>query len=293
MVVSGVCPHDGSFRVLLGDDVNFHVSERPDGDGYLDITVSNQGACVIESDGHLNCWGNDFRGWVSDVPAGPFKTFDSACCHICALDVSGMPRCWGYAGVAHELAAPAGQPYEQIGVGTFYECGLRPDGEVDCWGWLGPVSTHYFGQDLPTAGPFNEVTVASSHACGRRLNGDMSCWGDDSGGQVSTVWSPNSPAAFLIDGFDGGDVVTCDVTAFDGIAVGNTATTSMTIESDNTAPSVSNVQVNPLIPTTNDALFVSYLFDDQRATRTAPGFSGPATERRLRPVTPASLLLVT
>ena len=56
----------------------------------------------------------------------------------------------------------------------FESCGLRPDGEVACWG------TNWFGQVDAPAGPFVAIDAGASHSCGLRPDGSVTCWGEDS-----------------------------------------------------------------------------------------------------------------
>jgi hypothetical protein len=63
-------------------------------------------------------------------------------------------------------------------------------------------------------------------------------------------------SASISDAFEGGDVVTCTVMAFDGYEEGGAISVTQTI--GNTPPTISGVSITPISPTTADTLTCSY-----------------------------------
>jgi len=59
-----------------------------------------------------------------------------------------------------------------ISAGWFFNCALRDDGAVICWG------SDFQGQSDPPPGPFTRVTCGASHSCGLRPSGEVECWGE-------------------------------------------------------------------------------------------------------------------
>lgn len=247
--------------VCWGDDTLGAVSDAPVGSGYRHISMRSLGGCVVDADGYVTCWGNDAYGHVSDATTERVRDLDSGCCHICAVDMGGEVICWGYAGSVHESNTPVGVRYQSVEVSTYYECGLRLDGEIDCWGWLGS-SGNYYSQDVPPAGVFEDVAVGSLQSCAIDGSGAVQCWGDDTAGQVSGIPSPNPVETALVFGFDEGDEITCEVEAYDGFEIGNTASDQVTIGASNSVPEIANLSISPSAPGKVEVLECSYDFID-------------------------------
>ena len=72
------------------------------------------------------------------------------------------------------VAAHPGGVFASVSVGYAHVCGLRPDGEVECWG------EDWFGQSRAPAGRFLAVDAGVSHSSGLRPDGTVECWGEDS-----------------------------------------------------------------------------------------------------------------
>lgn len=78
-----------------------------------------------------------------------------------------------------------------MSAGHEHACGLRENGEVECWG-----TNHAFafrdgisviidtGQANPPAGRFTAVDAGHSHTCGLREDGAIECWGWNDDGQT-------------------------------------------------------------------------------------------------------------
>jgi hypothetical protein len=124
------------------------------------------------ADQRASCWAGDLREILlhprTEFPADRrFKAVSSGAARVCALDEGGRPVCCGER-VASEI--PAG-PFVAVAVGATFDCGLRVDGSMRCWGHAAPAG----GADI--AGPFAEVAAGKVGTCAvRRDTGALECW---------------------------------------------------------------------------------------------------------------------
>jgi len=85
----------------------------------------------------------------------------------------------------------AGCPgFDQLAIGGFHSCGVRPSGAVICWGnnldgQLG-IATDEFPEVPVDAGITNAayVVAGGTHSCALRMDGKVSCWGRNWNGQL-------------------------------------------------------------------------------------------------------------
>ena len=105
-----------------------------------------------------------------------FVQIASSSFHTCGLRENGEIECWGRNGDG--LAdAPAGA-FSAVSAGWLHACGLRENGEIECWGRNG------YGQADAPAGAFSAVSAGDEHTCGLRENGEIECWGWNRYGQA-------------------------------------------------------------------------------------------------------------
>jgi alpha-tubulin suppressor-like RCC1 family protein len=117
-------------------------------------------------------------------------------------------QCWGDE-TGDQTDAPLG-PFRAVAGGLFHSCGIRADGEPECWGWL----NFDFGQCTPLVligDEYTDITAGEAFSCARKANGQASCWGLNNLGQL------NAPGGVL-KMLDAGANHAC------GITNGNTAT---------------------------------------------------------------------
>ena len=87
----------------------------------------------------------------------------------CGLRPDGELVCWG----SH--SAPLWQPegvFAAISKGLLRGCGVRLSGEVDCWG---PAA--FYGEKDAPEGKFAAVSASGFQRCGLRPDGSVECWG--------------------------------------------------------------------------------------------------------------------
>ena len=88
---------------------------------------------------------------------------------ICGMRPEGEVVCWG------SSSAPAFQPegmFVAISHGLTHGCGLRVSGEVDCWG-----AVNLYGELDAPEGRFAAISASGFRTCGLRLDGSVECWG--------------------------------------------------------------------------------------------------------------------
>jgi hypothetical protein len=69
--------------------------------------------------------------------------------------------------------------FAQLSASGLYNCGIKTDGTLACWGY------NYFGQASPPPGTFTAVSAGDAHACAVRTDGALLCWGANSTGQAT------------------------------------------------------------------------------------------------------------
>jgi alpha-tubulin suppressor-like RCC1 family protein len=134
--------------------------------------------------------------------------------HTCALKTGGTVYCWGYNGEGElgdnttnsqqvpvqvldtEGSAPLSD-ITQIAAGDQFNCALKNDGSVYCWGYgeygqLGngvagdshiPVQVLEVG-GLGTLAGVTQITTGTAHACALKNDGSVYCWGDNYNGEI-------------------------------------------------------------------------------------------------------------
>ena len=152
---------------------------------YLELSSSNTDVCGLTTGGDLSC---KVRGFVP----GAWLQADPATNQVCGVGRDGTAVCEGVGALS-----PAGGEFLALTMGGFpaivpgageFACGVRPSGEMECFGPSPP----------PPPGSFRRVSVAVSDgaACGLRPDGTAVCWN----GENSADLGPVSPGAFVAVG---------------------------------------------------------------------------------------------
>ncbi len=117
--------------------------------------------------------------------------------HACALKSDGAAYCWGNGGVNNGQATPP-RPvptllrFTQIATGSTLFCGIATDGWTYCWGSSssGQTGTGAFSgtvtEPTRTVGDisFAQIDAGILQMCGVALNGRAYCWGSNVEGQL-------------------------------------------------------------------------------------------------------------
>lgn len=147
---------------------------------YIDVAISQNHGCALQSGGATWCWGLGHVGQLGNNTFPPFAQ------PFAPVQVSG--------GVA----------FASISSGSEYTCGLTSAGAAYCWGtnWagqLGDSANTNRNVPAPVAGglTFTKLEAGSRHACGIAASGIGYCWGRNDSGQLGdgTTTDANAPVA--------------------------------------------------------------------------------------------------
>lgn len=100
--------------------------------------------------------------------------------------------CWGYERSFFDLSSPPGGVFTKIDTSDHFACGLRPGGELECWGYWESQS-----KILPSKEEFTDVQAGWGglrvrlnsvyttdddwgFSCGLLTGGGVDCWGENS-----------------------------------------------------------------------------------------------------------------
>lgn len=222
----------------------------------LDVQVSavvtaEQLTCALDSAGVVWCWGNNNNftlGQPTDRTAGvnkpgsvvpiqvpglePVTLLRAGGNHLCAIEASGMVKCWGdnkfgQLGIGNADQTVEPRPTVDLGgrvldlaLGQSHSCALLEGGRVRCWGanqhdQLGFQSELIPGEvpfvsapaaDVALGAPAVAITAGRYFVCATLEDASLRCWGkirgDDDESNVVTVDEDRSvPVA--IDGASG------------------------------------------------------------------------------------------
>ena len=101
--------------------------------------------------------------------------------------VNGFDNAILYLTLRH-IATPVGDPEGFLSAGEYHTCGLRPNGQADCWG--AQVAANNAGQAADQPGPFTQVGAGAGHSCGLKRDGSIECWGSNIYGQAADDLGP-------------------------------------------------------------------------------------------------------
>jgi alpha-tubulin suppressor-like RCC1 family protein len=186
------------------------------------VSIFSNHTCARLDSGEVSCFGDNSNGAIGDGTVGgpvptPTRVLDlgpsvqvvAGGSHSCAIEVSGLVKCWGdrNLGQCGDLGAADMPPFAirpraaavlgtilgpalQIAAGSAHVC-ARTASRLYCWGDNGTsqcgVTVPGFYVRQPTeviaAGMVDEVAAGSFHTCYRRGT-TVSCLGLDSAGQL-------------------------------------------------------------------------------------------------------------
>lgn len=163
---------------VYGDDP---VAVPPAGP-FTAIRVGRKSVCGLRPGGDMVCRGT-INGYPLSVPDGAFTELIAPGIYVaaCGLRASGEIAC----SAAHDGRTPdlPGGAFSTVSTAGSHFCGLRPDGEAECWN----AATTIWHEPTPP-GPFTHITTGAVHACGLRPDGTAECW--------TTHWPPSALPAY-------------------------------------------------------------------------------------------------
>jgi alpha-tubulin suppressor-like RCC1 family protein len=106
---------------------------------FTQLSAGWQHACVLRSDGVVQCWGNNSDGQAPatrSAATGSFVDLSAAVEFSCAVRSDGVVECWGKNdhGQAPSTRSPSTGSFVQVSGGAVHACALRNDGVAECWG---------------------------------------------------------------------------------------------------------------------------------------------------------------
>ncbi len=181
-----------------GGEPGGEPGEEQDGeqavDGFVSVSAGWDYTCGVRASGSVECWGwgrpYDPRrdkafsdAWsdaddAGDPPGGAFTAVSAGWEYACGLRPGGELECWGRNRPAYK-GTPSGV-FKSVSAGLEHTCGARPGDRVECWG----SSSRRSGAGLPPDGEFTDIVVGLDYACGLRPTGLVECWG----GAYSEGW---------------------------------------------------------------------------------------------------------
>ncbi|MDB4881256.1 MAG: hemagglutinin, partial [Gemmatimonadetes bacterium] len=224
--------------VCLGADRTGGVPVGVSATSYLAVSTSGFATCALrESDGKMECWGAAAVAMPPSPSAESFVDVSVSNWTIAGLRADGTAAIWDSDTRLYER--PTADRFLQVAIGDF-SCGVRPSGELACWGrrapstaWAGSSVRHVAivkgavcvlrsdgslacgdasGMQPTPAGTFLQMAGASDHGCALRSDHKVMCWGDNGYGQA-----PAGPSLDTYKSIDVGRWNTCGVRSDDTV----------------------------------------------------------------------------
>ena len=107
----------------------------------------------------------------------------------CVKDIDGGVDCWGGGEIVSSVSQAA-TDYVQIDLGQAHGCGVRQNGEIQCWG-AGTTDTgsgYEHGQSMAPAGLYKMVSANTHHSCAVTAEGEVKCWGQGASAPEGTTF---------------------------------------------------------------------------------------------------------
>ena len=165
----------------------------PDGGSqgaFVDVSAGLGYSCGLREGGAVECWESGWNGalpdewwereirdsWSGDPadavpPSGVFTAVSAGWGNACGLRPSGELECWGRN--RNEVVSPPSGVFSEVSVGVEHACGVRSGGRLECWGFSGRRRP----EGLPPGGVFLDFAVGHDFGCGVRADHSVECWG--------------------------------------------------------------------------------------------------------------------
>ncbi len=159
---------DGDGVTRCDGDCDDDDPARVDRCTFSGLAVASAHACALGSGGPI-CWGTNAR--VAPEPVAPPVGIYAGHSTTCTITVGAGAHCWGDTVVTLPTMVTLPGEFDALAIGDTHVCGLRPGGEVGCWGSAAD------GRTIPAEGLFEAVAAGPDHTCAARVDGEVFCWG--------------------------------------------------------------------------------------------------------------------
>ena len=102
---------------------------------FSEIHAVSSFSCGLDLEGTLHCWGStESANWQSsELPDDPLATIEMTHDRACAIVADGGAVACTSQNLNGEGSPPPGE-FVALGLGDITTCGLRPNGQLECWG---------------------------------------------------------------------------------------------------------------------------------------------------------------
>lgn len=213
--------------------------------GVAQVAAGAYSSCARLTDGTVRCWGAGTNGQLGDgqraarPTPGPVSGVAGAIdvavglYHACAVVTDGTVRCWGRGGDVGDgtvstrdtpvtLAGLAGVTRVVIGrsnlageTGSF-NCALRGDGTVSCWGTNGAGQLGNGTRDgartpadVPGLTHVADLALGGQHGCAVLRDNTVRCWGANARGELGDGTREMRVTPVAVPGLTGVRKVVC------------------------------------------------------------------------------------
>ncbi|HSD17582.1 MAG TPA: putative Ig domain-containing protein [Thermomonas sp.] len=152
----------------------------------LNLQDGAPSACAVRASGFGTC-APGFDAAHGDHFAGPWQRLESGLNHQCGLKANGNIECWGDNGDGQTATVPSGQ-FRALSTGWNHACAIKADGQLACWG------SNLNGQADAPAGEYVQVAAGNTFTCAIRSDGERVCWGASPGNPAALSDLPNGVA---------------------------------------------------------------------------------------------------
>lgn len=139
------------------------------------ISMDDNFACGVRTDGQVRCWGPGAGDYETPGDLGPVKQVSVDGWARCAIRDDNTPRCWG-SNIHWQLNIPGDiGTVSQISVGGDNVCAVETDGTPVCWG----KDSFGYGDNIVPEGIGKVLKIVSGGGfnCAIKVNGKLQCWG--------------------------------------------------------------------------------------------------------------------
>ncbi|TNE88547.1 MAG: hypothetical protein EP330_14340 [Deltaproteobacteria bacterium] len=181
---------------------------------FQDVSIGNNFACALDTDGYRWCWGSNGRGQLGDGTTDArtlpwqdtshvFTEISTGELNVCGIKADQSLWCWGLWEGSNVLSPT------QVGTGfkhiygyerALRACAIDTSDDLWCWGTealLGNGAATgdgtFAGRTLVAEpGPWAEAAHGGLHSCARKVDGTVWCWGNNANGKLGQEFATSA-----------------------------------------------------------------------------------------------------